>query len=123
AYLHYFDLPGDPAGTDAAAQARRQALADLAGWDVGQLGTLIAQFAYGDDPVNPSPNSTDFDTVAGVEALVACFDVSERLGVSIDVPLGLRSLSDASVTGDDDTWAAYTSAAAALRQSIELHYG
>lgn len=106
-YLEWFDN-----GADA------NALAALAGWDPNQLSTLISQFAYGDAPVVLNANDSNFATVAGVQSLIRCFEVSEQLGVNIEFLLTLRALSDLAVTGDDATWTAYTNAATAVKNTL-----
>lgn len=96
------------------------ALAQITGWDEGQITTL--ENYLGTSETRPV---TDFDSVAGVAALKRCFDVSLTLGVSIDYVLGtLLPLNDLPVLGPggEDNWALYEATADSVEQVLLKHY-
>ncbi len=105
--------------SDEPRDKRLLQLAALAGWDPGQLTTLVERFW-------PS-SSTDFGTVAGVERLKRVFDTSRRSGLSLQSMLTLTALSNLPVVKnggfDPAAWAIYEAAARTTLDAVNARFG
>ena len=118
ALIGYFRMP--KAGQ--CPNPKIKALAELTGWNQDQICKLIELFWPGD-----IAGASDYDTVAGLLRLKACFNLGSRTGIDV---LSLKQLADLHAlslinqdgTFNDVNWGIYVSAARSTLDAVNAKY-
>jgi len=100
-----------------AALEKRQTLAHIAQWDLDQQNFLIDAFTNNEDT---PPN---FNTIQGVQTLINCFSVAQKMGIDTSLVWQLNTISPLVIGTNNENWTQYTDVASEYKNAFILHYG
>ncbi len=108
--IEYFKLPV----TTNCPDPKMEKLAEVTGWEIGQICTLINYFW----PGNIDPE-TNFNTVVGIERMNMVFITANKIGADIDTAMDITEISHLALeeggTFVEQNWEKYQNIASTVR--------